>query len=366
MELEKYVKQIEKTGFVLEAKIAEMLRRHRWTVIHGRYYIDDIQDSVREIDLLAYKAKKIDGLLYYTTLIISCKKNEQNIWALLTKDRDNDDPNMNWDPLQVWSNNKVLSFMLSRDWEQDYLEKLEEIGIYSELMNAEVNLFAFQEMNKSTGKPQNDKPIFDATTSLMKAQSYEIKALPERKRRQTPALYQFNLISVFDGDLVRLHFNDGQVTASERDSDVYIGNYIVDQSDTCSRIHLVRANAFDTFLDSYDGLFGFNCRYFSDLRDSFYESAVSDYDRRTLLQDNFLSQIKWRVRYALNRDVPSMFLSYHAETDTLRVKLNVQPQELYLLNKKEDLLALLRKTAKSVYRFSGDVRFSEYDDDLPF
>ena len=196
--------------------------------------------------------------------------------------------------------------MLSRDWEQDYLEKLEEIGIYSVLMNAEVNLFAFQEMNRSTGKPQNDKPIFNATTSLMKAQS----ALPER--RQTPALYQFNLVSVFDG-LVRLHFNDGQVTASERDSDVYIGNYIVDRILVPASIW---ANAFDTFLDSYDELYQFNCRYFPDLRNSFYDSAVSDYDRRTLL-DNFLSQIKWRVAYVLKRDVPYMSLNHHTKTDTL-------------------------------------------------
>lgn len=364
MQLEKYVKQIEKTGFVLEARIAEMLRRHHWTVIHGRYYIDDVKGSVREIDLLAYKVKKIDGILYYTALIISCKKNEQNIWALLTKTRDNDDPNREWDPLQVWSNNKVLSFMLSNDWEQDYIEKLEMRGIYPTLMKAEVNLFAFQEMNRSTGKSQNDRAIFDATTSLMKAQSYEIKALPERK--QTPTLYQFNLVSVFDGDLVRLHFSDEQITASERDSDVYIGNYIVDQSDTWSRIHLVRADTFDTVLDSYDGLHRFNYRYFSDLRNSFYDSAVSDFQRRSLLEEDFLSTIRWRVTYALSRDVSSMFLSYHAETDTLCVKINAQPQELDLLNEKEDLLALLRKTAKSVYRFSGDVRFSEYDDDLPF
>ena len=362
MELEKYVKQIEKTGFVLEARIAEMLRRHHWTVIHSRYYIDDVQDSVREIDLLAYRVKEIDGLRYYTTLIVSCKKSEQNIWALLTKNRDNDDPNMNWDPLQVWSNNEVLSFMLSRDWKQDYLEKLEKLGIYSVLMNAEVNLFAFQEMNKSTGKPQNDKPIFGATTSLMKAQNYEIKALPER--RQTPALYQFNLVSVFDGDLVRLHFNNGQVTASERDSDVYIGNYIVDQSDTWSRIHLVRANAFDTFLDSYDGLHQFNCRYFSELRDSFYDSAVSDLQRRNLLQEDFFSQIKWRIVSILKRDdVPYMSLSYYTETDTLCVYIDVQSQELDILNKKKGLLASLRKASKSVYRFSGDILL---ENDLPF
>lgn len=362
MELEKYVKQIEKTGFVLEAKIAEILRRHRWTVIHGRYYIDDVKGSVREIDLLAYKAKKIDGILYYTTLIVSCKKNEQNIWALLTKNRDNDDPNREWDPLQVWSNNKVLSFILSNDWKQDYTEKLETLGIYSVLMNAEMNLFAFQEMNKSTGKPQNDRAIFDATTSLMKAQSYEIKALPERK--QTPALYQFNLVSVFDGDLVRLHFSDGQITASERDSDVYIGNYIVDQNDTWSRIHLVRANAFDTVLDSYDELYRFNCRYFSEFRDSFYDSAVSDFHRRNLLEEDFLSQIKWRIAYVLKRDdVPHMSLSYYTETDTLCLYIDVQSQELDVLNEKEDIRTLLRKTAKSVYRFSGDILL---ENDLPF
>lgn len=363
MELNNYVKQIEKTGFVLEARIAEILRRHRWTVIHGRYYIDDVKGSVREIDLLAYKVKKTDGILYYTTLIVSCKKNEQNIWALLTKNRDNEDPNREWDPLQVWSNNRVLSFMLSNDWKQDYIEKLETLGIYSVLMNAEVNLFAFQEMNRSTGKPQNDRAIFDATTSLMKAQSYEIKALPARK--QTPALYQFNLVSVFDGDLVRLHFSDGRITASERSSDVYIGNYIVDQSDTCSRVHLVRASAFDAVLDSYDELCQFNLRYFSELRDSFYDSAVSDYRRRELLQDDFLSQINWRVAYALGRSGQDMYLSYHAETDTLRVNIDVQPQELDQLNEDEDLRTLLRETAKSIYRFSGDVRFFE-DDGLPF
>ena len=170
------------------------------------------------------------------------------------------------------------------------------------------------------------------------------------------------MVSVFDGDLVRLHFSDEQITASERDSDVYIGNYIVDQSDTCSRIHLVRANAFDTFLDSYDELYQFNCRYFSELRDSFYDSALSDFQRIKLLEEDFLSQIKREVAYVLKRDIPYMSLYYYTETDTLNVYVDVQSQELDALNKEKDLLALLRETAKSVYRFSGNVIF----DDLPF
>ena len=363
MRLENYTNQIEKTGFVLEARIADLLRKHHWTVIHGRYYIDDMKDDVREIDIVAYKVMEIDGLRYYTTLIVSCKKSEQNIWALLTKKRDSDDPNMNWDPLQVWSNNKVLSFMLSEDWQPEYLEKLRETTVYSAVMNAEVNLFAFQELKRSTGAPQNDRAIFQATTSLMKAENYEMKSLPGR--REEPALYQFNLISILDGDLVRLHFDGGQVTASERDSDVYIGNYIVDQVHACSRIHLVRASAFGAFLDSYDALHQSNCLYFSELRNSFYDSAVSEFDRRKLLQEDFLSKINWRVDFALRRSVKNMWLSHSPETDALVVGIEAQPQEIEILNSDEGLLDRLRQTARSIYRFSGEVRFSE-DDDLPF
>ena len=36
----------------------------------------------------------------------------------------------------------------------------------------EVDVFAFQELNKKTGNPQNDKNIFSSLTTLMKAQSY--------------------------------------------------------------------------------------------------------------------------------------------------------------------------------------------------
>jgi len=51
------------------------------------------------------------------------------------------------------------------------------------------------------GSPQNDKAIFGAMTSLMKAQAYELQALPQRKKAS--CVYQFNLISSLDGQLVR-------------------------------------------------------------------------------------------------------------------------------------------------------------------
>ena len=50
MELEKFTKEICKTGFVLENRIAVDLKREGWTVISNKYYEDDFEGSVREID----------------------------------------------------------------------------------------------------------------------------------------------------------------------------------------------------------------------------------------------------------------------------------------------------------------------------
>ena len=74
MEDDKYDKEIRKTGFVLESKVGDTLRRAGWTVISNKYYEDDFEGSVREIDLLAYKVSKVQQVSVYTTLLISCKK----------------------------------------------------------------------------------------------------------------------------------------------------------------------------------------------------------------------------------------------------------------------------------------------------
>lgn len=67
--------QIAKTGFVLENKISHDLKRAGWTVISNRYYLDDTaQETVREVDLIGYRTRKLADFTVYTALIISCKK----------------------------------------------------------------------------------------------------------------------------------------------------------------------------------------------------------------------------------------------------------------------------------------------------
>ncbi|AJI48233.1 hypothetical protein IB633_07680 [Francisella philomiragia] len=74
MEIEKIKNGIKKTGFKLEFDISQLLLKNRWNVINNKYYVDDLQESVREIDLVAYKATDVKDFYTYTVLIISCKK----------------------------------------------------------------------------------------------------------------------------------------------------------------------------------------------------------------------------------------------------------------------------------------------------
>ena len=108
--------QIAKTGFVLENRIAQLLKAAKWTVISNRYYVDDAQESVREIDLVAYQTSKVQHFDVYTTLIISCKKSETNLWALLARDINLKDPNSDWQPLHAWSNDKAITHQLASSW----------------------------------------------------------------------------------------------------------------------------------------------------------------------------------------------------------------------------------------------------------
>ena len=176
--------EIRKTGFVLEDQVAQVLKANNWTVISNKYYVDDVKEEVREIDLVAYKVSKIQRFDVYTTLIISCKKSESNVWAFLARDINLKDPNSDFWPLYTWSNDKALNYKLAEDGKaKQYHERIGKLGVTDAMKVPDVDVFAFQEMDKNSGKPQNDKPIFSSINSLLMAQAYELGALSTRSKR---------------------------------------------------------------------------------------------------------------------------------------------------------------------------------------
>lgn len=295
MDVKKLEQEIRKTGFVLENDIAQILKVAGWTVISNKYYIDQA-DTVREIDLIAYQVSKVQQFDVYTVLIISCKKSESNVWALLAREVNLRDPNSDWCPLHAWTNDKALLFKLSEtEVSRQYHEEVRKLGVAEALAQPEIEVFAFQEMSKGSGACQNDKSIFAAITSLMKAQAYELGVLPLRKK--TPSIYQFNLISVIDAELSRLMFSGKEIKCTKIDTEHYLARYIVKKKETFSRIRFIRANAFANSLNDYGRLHQANSKVFSRYCDSFYDGILKDYRRNSVLMDEFKTTIRWTLSW---------------------------------------------------------------------
>ncbi|WP_437285623.1 hypothetical protein [Sorangium sp. So ce406] len=372
MDLKKFATQIQTTGFPLEHKIATHLRSAGWSVIANKYYIDDLEETVREIDLIAYRVSDIYNIAVYTTLIISCKKSETNAWILLSRPINSPDPNTDFEPLHAWSNDSPLSHMISRStWSHRYYLRARQLGVRTVLDTPSRDIFAFQEMNRDSGKPHNDKAIFSAITSLMKAQAYELDALP--KRRKEPAIYQFNLLNVVDSDMVRLDFDDpsANATATSVTDEVYVARYIINKRQTFSRIQFLTAGKFPALIDDYKKLHDANCAIFAEAHDQFYENIFEDgYDMRyRVLLEKFQKQINWSIWHALHtvkgkaKDVTIPWIRSHK--GNLYIALDeTDDDDIEFLNSDESVKKGTAEALKRVYRYVGAFEFESAD--VPF
>lgn len=360
-----FAEEIKKTGFVLENRIAQQLKDNGWTVISNKYYVDDSEETIREIDLVAYKCSKVQHLNVYTVLIVSCKKSDANVWALLAREINLKDPNSDWWPVHMWSNDKALNYKFSEPtMAHRYHKRVTELGVAQALAEPSVEVFAYQEMDKVSGRPQNDKPIFSAITSLMKAQAYELAALPGRKK--LPSVYQFNLLSVADTELVRLMFDDDKIEASDLETEHYLARYIVRKRETFSRIRFIQANAFRQTLDDYTRLHGANCKWFAEQVDTFHDGILLDWKRVRVLLEDFTKKIQFEMAMSLKckfADVPPILITWNKDFQRVDIGVPLTLREIESLNSSQRLHVDVVKAFKSVYRYEGEFLFTE---DIPF
>lgn len=368
MSLQDYIDQIGKTGFILENRIAQTLKAAGWTVICGKYYVDDLQETVREIDVIAYRVAKVEHLDVYTVLVISCKKSDDRAWALLAREVNLKDPNSDWSPFHAWSNDKALAYQLSRpSVGGQYQDDVTALGVRDVLAKPAVDVFAFQELNRKDGKPQNDKSIFASVTSLMKAQAYELGALPGRKK--APSVYQFNLLSVVEGELLRLMFADETITCTAIQSEHYLARYIIKKRETFSRIRFMQASVFRDSLEDYERLHQANATWFERKYSSFYEGVLDDYGRKAVLIDDFRRElsftISWQLRNEKFVDDDASALSVHWNDKINQVELNLylEDSEILFLNEDERVQDCVKDALLKVFRYEGPFNFTN---EIPF
>lgn len=87
------------SGFPLEIYTASILKSKQYRIVQHQYYMDDNEEKLREIDLLAEKSNQIDSskqgtkLIFQNILIIECKKqDEKSPWLFFEGDNINTDP----------------------------------------------------------------------------------------------------------------------------------------------------------------------------------------------------------------------------------------------------------------------------------
>ena len=136
---------IRATGFVLENRVATILKSAGWTVISNKYYVDDLDDKVREIDLIAYKVADVQGFNSYTCIIISCKKSEADYWAFLSREAALLDPNFEWRPLHAWTNVPAMKYQLAGiGIGARYHDELAKLGVQEVVRQPASEVFAFR------------------------------------------------------------------------------------------------------------------------------------------------------------------------------------------------------------------------------
>jgi hypothetical protein len=366
---EKVREAIRATGFNLEFQVSEQFRKAGWGVINNKYYVDDAEGSVREIDLIAYRVETVGGVDVYTTLIVSCKKNEENAWALLSKDLRRNDPNIDWHPQHVWTNEPKLNYMLTKStWVQKYIEICMEHSIYDELIAPARHIFAFQEVSKAQYKCQNDKNIFSSVSSLMKAQGYEISALNVRKTNKKKSVYWFGLITVVDTDLVRIDYaKDGSTKAQQVEEERYIGSYIINQKEITARIHFITAAAFEKFLSKYDELHQCNADLVSNLAEEFYGGLIKDDERASLVDRDFDRAVSGALNRAISKVTNKWNMGdYKARMPSYSTRVEVygaKGTDVEVLNSSDDAKRTVSNALKEYYRFQGPWKFVE---EIPF
>jgi hypothetical protein len=368
---EKVREAILTTGFNLEFKVSEQFRKAGWGVINNKYYVDDAEGSVREIDLIAYRVETIGEVNLYTSLIVSCKKADENAWALLSKDLRLKDPNIDWHPQHVWTNEPKLNHMLTKtSWVPKYIDICKRHAVYNELIAPSHHIFAFQEISKSQYKCQNDKNIFGSISSLMKAQGYEIGALNVRKTNKRKSVYWFGLLTVVDTELVRVDYSpDGSTNAQLIDEERYIGSYIINQKEITSRIHFMTAASFSKVLGRYDVLHSCNADLVSDLSEEFYVDLIENDDRASLVDQEFSIAVAGTLNRELSNATGKWYIGdYKARKPSYLLDASVEVYgakdgDVEILTSSGEAKRVVSKALERYDRYNGPWKFEE---EIPF
>jgi hypothetical protein len=356
---------LEKTGFVLEHHVAEMFRASGWSIIGGRYYADDVDGRARELDLIAYKTFKSGDLTVVYSVLVSCKKDAENTWVFLTRDRPSHDPNYDWDPVHYWTDvNPLEKYLQSERWKDCFLS---EAKLAWQPLAPSRDVFAFQQINSKRVVPQNDTAVFNSITTLMKGLDYELLALPQRQKNKR-RIYFFSLLSVVDAPLVEVFYSGGSTEVREVDAMTHFARYMVRKREMSALVRFVRSDALEREIKLVEDLAKSTSIYADSAIKASFEAIKTSRSVQDYFSNRLQSRLGWWLgfqlgKYRLDHDsVKISSIDYSQGTLKLMVE-GAGEDALAFLNGDDETLEKTKAALKQLARFEGKFEFVW---DIPF
>ena len=376
LDKQKIIQATESTGFDFEYQIYELLRGNGWQVINNRYYIDDLKNIEREIDLLAYKSRRDDNrIIYYTVLIISCKKLKESRWVFLTRKRPEHDPNTEYFLVENHTTDKRLAYMLN-DKQEKIRSTIRSNPIIKFLFEINHIPFAFQQINAKSYKCEDDKRIYDSIVTTIKALEYEKENRGNVKIDGIDNyFYNFNLLSILDGEMCEVFFDRGRKRVSEIGEIKYINRHIIGGKESFYKVHFITKECIEEQINIYNELHDRNIELYPNLTENFYKEVFCDRKKVDLFWQDFCKKIRWFFNYILihylgfETDKEAEDFNYSYVNGMLEIHFdgynNIDdPTFIKKINDYEELKKRTEKELKEIFRYKGGFIFD--NNYLPF
>ncbi len=255
---EKIAEALLRSGYMLETRIENVLRRRKYFVSANCAYADPSTGKTREFDLFAVKTKPAGPREYdevSANLICECVNNQQPL-ALFKKK-----PHAAFPFLY---DNKISGIPLKvfREIENEwmplrlFINMIEYHHYYSECISTQYCTFVLKKSNElKQWMAYHDDEHFDAFRKLTILTEYFLEK--DYKDWNLPAncpilLRLYYPIVVVQGDLLHVEEKDGKLEIVPADHLVYCTSNIVSNQEHMYTIDIVKEGYVDTYLDQLE------------------------------------------------------------------------------------------------------------------
>ena len=216
-------KAILDSGYLLERRVANLLRHSGFKVITNRYFYDREKQKQREYDVYAYKEVKIDNsgsFAIYPTLVCECKKKSQPL-AFFIHDKDKfspliDEVTISGIPAKIWQRNKYIPI-------QKFVDVMNIHHYCKPVTHVSTMCCTFEDMGKFWNASHNED-LNDIERTLAKVLECEIDDdfknmsqwfLPKETERDFIDLSFYYPVLVIQGEINAVHVADKDTTTND-------------------------------------------------------------------------------------------------------------------------------------------------------